>query len=465
MTPIQEELSQLEKLDFTGKGEAFVESNFLTPLLKCLGYEAHEDYEVRRHGDDGTSFKLHYPPVERGAERVKHYNPDYIPTIRKKMFWIIDAKSPKDVAQPFDYKYVVQGLQYCIHPEIQAKYLLVCNGIASSLYDAHGAVFLDKDIYEPILEFKASELRKRWAEIYELLSVEKLRTRIEEDLKAMYDKLCLSSLDKDYPAELLKRVGASSRQSSQAIAKTVNRLCAEGMNQRRADWRKKMEKLDAAQTFALMDFPMPPGPTHSHYFVNKSLAEGRSPSQILTQLIHDFDRQCIFRKEQTFVAVCALHQRIDDAATKASAETFFDQYKDADLPLINQVECALLRLVRKMTVLAAYPHIRARIANELQSAPELVRFVQPPTALDMTYEAEVALNRRTFEKIKMLSQEDLQKGLDSLLKMEAAIEKDFVEARSKLADSERQILGFECYGVGGGHYAFKNILRNFGIKR
>ena len=126
VTPIHERLSQLEALDFTGKGEAFVESRFITPLLECLGYETHEDYDVRRHGDDETSLRLHYPPVERGAERVKHYNPDYIPKIRKRMFWVIEAKSPKDVAHPFDVKYLVQGMQYCIHPEIQAKYLLVC---------------------------------------------------------------------------------------------------------------------------------------------------------------------------------------------------------------------------------------------------------------------------------------------------------------------------------------------------
>ena len=101
-------LPQLQAIDFTGKGEAFIESRFLTPLLSCLGYEAHKDYEVIRHGDDGSAFKLRYPPVEKGAQRVKHYNPDYVPTIRKKMFWIIEAKSPTDVRYPFEAKYLVQ---------------------------------------------------------------------------------------------------------------------------------------------------------------------------------------------------------------------------------------------------------------------------------------------------------------------------------------------------------------------
>ena len=142
MNWIQTRLAEIESLDFSGKGESFVESKFLTPLLEYLGYETQRDYEVIRHGDDGSSFKLNYPPVETGAKRVKHYNPDFIPTIRKKMFWVIEAKSPTDVPHPFDVKYIVQGLQYCIHPEIQAQYLLVSNDLVSCLFDAHGAVFL-----------------------------------------------------------------------------------------------------------------------------------------------------------------------------------------------------------------------------------------------------------------------------------------------------------------------------------
>jgi hypothetical protein len=104
----RQQLIELEALDFTNKGEAFVECRFLTPLLEALGYETHKDYEVLRHGDDGAAFKLQYPPVKVGAVRVKHYNPDYIPTIRKKMFWIIEAKSPKSVTYPFAVKYLVQ---------------------------------------------------------------------------------------------------------------------------------------------------------------------------------------------------------------------------------------------------------------------------------------------------------------------------------------------------------------------
>lgn len=73
-----QKIKALSLLDFAGKGEAFVESKFLTPLLECLGYESHSDYEVLCHGDDGSSFKLNYPPVEKGAIKVKHYNPAFL---------------------------------------------------------------------------------------------------------------------------------------------------------------------------------------------------------------------------------------------------------------------------------------------------------------------------------------------------------------------------------------------------
>jgi hypothetical protein len=225
---------------------------------------------VLRHGDDGAAFRLHYPPVESGATRVKHYNPDYVPTIRKKMFWIIEAKSPKDTSYPFDAKYLVQGLQYCVHPEIQAKYLLVTNGVDSAVYDAHGSVFLEQDMYQPILEFKVSELTKRWDDVFALLSVERLRTRIETDLKAMYDKLCLSSLDKTYPGRLLRLIGASAGENAHKIERYVLKLYVESLDRDQAEWLTGMETLNAAQVFELMEVPLRGGTTEARLFINKS---------------------------------------------------------------------------------------------------------------------------------------------------------------------------------------------------
>jgi hypothetical protein len=464
MTNVEEHLKTIQQLDFDDKGEAFVESKFLTPLLECLGYETHKDYEVLRHGDLGTSFRLRYPPVEMGARKVKYYSPDYMPTIRKKMFWVIEAKSPKDVSAPFDLQYLVQGLQYCIHPEIQAPYLLVSNGQVSSIYDAHGSVFLDSDIYEPVLEFRANEIVSRWTEIYELLAVEKIRQRIEEQLKVMYDKLCLSSLDKSYPAALIKRIGACSGENAKTIARTVNRLFVEGMDREKAEWVEYMNGLDLDATYASMDDPAMPGQTQVDFVFAKSGEHGKADSEIFHRLTHDFDRQNIFHKVQTFHAVAILFVRTPDPAVKIAAEEFLRTYKEAELPLLNQVECALLRLTRKRNVLFVYPALRPQIAKVLESAPEIERYVCPPNSYRLTYAGEVDQHHRSFEILKTLSEEQLAALLKLFLDAEIKINDDFWQARGKLSDSEKQLLGFECYGDDGRHYAFKGILGELGIK-
>jgi hypothetical protein len=310
-------LQAIATTDFSGKGEAFVEARFLTPLLMYLGYETHKDYEVRRHGDAGTSFKLHYPPVEMGATRVKHYNPDYLPTIRKKMFWIIEAKSPRYVNFPFDSSFVVQGLQYCIHPEIQANYLLLTNGENSAVYDAHASVFFGSDPYKPILTFRSVDVVTRWKEIFDLLSAEKVRAGVERDLKAMYDKLSLSSLDKEYPQRLLRQIGATAGDHSQAIERHVMKLYVERDDAQTEAWRYELEKFSADQVFGLMDAPLGAGmKTEGTYFVDKQLAAGIAPEVTLMRLTCDFDSQSIFRKEQTFLAACFLHKRICDPSTQ-----------------------------------------------------------------------------------------------------------------------------------------------------
>lgn len=466
MNPLETQLRKLEALDFTAKAEAFVESRFLTPLLECLGYETHKDYEVLRHGDDGASFKLSYPPVERGAQKVKHYNPDYVPTIRKKMFWIIEAKSPKDVPHPFDVKYLVQGLQYCIHPEIQAQYLLVSNGVVSSVFDAHGAVFLDQDMYTPVLEFRASDLSQRWPEIYDMLGVERLRTRIEVNLKSAYDKLCLSSLDRNYPRELLNRIGASAGENAQTIARTVNRMYIEQLDAERDASLKTMESFDVEQIFSCLDDPMLTGPTtQAHVFIRKSSAAGIPEREILNRLTHDYAHQSLFRKEQSFLGVCVLYLQTDDIDVMTDAKAFLDTYKDAKLPLLNQVECAFLRLVRKANVLQTYPKLREQIFQSLQSAPELIRFVNPPSALSLTYGEEILLHHRTFKDLAQCSDAVLKSMLEQLLPLEAEINDSFWKARKTLPGSEVQMLGFEIYGEGGRHYSFRGVLHNYGIEQ
>jgi hypothetical protein len=456
-------LRRLEKLNFEGRGESFVESNFLTPLLEYLGYEQHRDYEVIRHGDDGSSFKLLYPPVEQGGRPVRNFNPDFIPTIRKKAFWIIEAKSPKDVPYPFAGEFLVQGLQYCLHPEIQARYLLVSNGRDSAVFVGFGALNLDQDLYAPILEFKATELVQKWNQIFDLLSAEKLRTKIEDDLKLMYDKLCLSSLDVRYPENLIRKLGSSRLQNASSILKHVGELEAEKHKERFDALAAQKATLTAAQAYAQMELPFGWMGCEGIIFVDRSLEEGASAEDIFKKLTDDFDKQSIFRKQQTFAGACALYKKASEPE-RSHMKEFIQKHKSGELSLLNQVECAWIRVVRKICIIWMFPKLTNTIQTSLQTAPEMIRCVLPPTGIQEVLNTEFFIHAQIFARIRDRSETELNSELTNALKIEQDLAGPLSQAEKESALYKDSVFSwFETYGSGGRHFAFKNILHNLGL--
>jgi hypothetical protein len=454
---IQAKLIELGQLNFDGRGESFVESNFLTPLLACLGYEQHRDYEVIRHGDKGSSFKLRYPSVEQGGRRVRKFNPDFIPTIRKKAFWIIEAKSPKDVEYPFQGAFLVQGLQYCLHPEIQARYLLVSNGVNSALFVAFGALNLEQDLYSPILEFTTKELSEKWGLIFDLLSAEKLRATIEDDLKLMYDKLCLSSLDTGYPKQLIRKLGSEQFQHTDAISKHVQALEMERNKIYFDRLAAQKAGLTASQAYALMEKPLGWMGTEGVIFVDRSLSEGNSVTDIFDKLTNDYDKQSIFRKLQSFAGICALFKKANTSASPEISE-FIERHKSGELPLLNQVECAWIRVTRKVFIVSVFPEIRKKIEAALQRAPEMIRFVTPPSGIHGVISTELLIHARNFQRISALSEEELNVELANALQMEKDLVQPLAEAEKGSALYEDSVFDwFRSYGIHGKHFAFQNI--------
>lgn len=458
-------LRSLERLNFEGKAEAFVESRFLTPLLECLGYESHRDYEVIRHGDKNSSFKLRHPPVEKGAVKVKNYSPDYVPTIRKKMFWIVEAKSPHHVSYPFDDKYLIQGLQYCVHPEIQAKYLLMTNGENSAVFDAHGAVFLGNAFYEPILTFSHSELSTKWSQIYKLLSVETLRTKIEEDLKSMYDKLAQSSLDKSYPRRLLQKIGASSRANEEAIERHLLTLHSEQFHASIESREQHLKSLSRTELLWHMNTPEIWGRSPSFYYVDRALSDGLSESDVLSSLFSDFDRQPIFLRIQCWIGMVHLYRCAKEQDVKDAIKAAFRDHRDKPLPLIVSVDCAALRLSYKSALIRFYEPTNELVRDALATAPELIRFVRPPTAVSHIHFVVTEMHRATFAQLLELSKEALEELLLHLENIEQLIEPKFVEAQARVPRGDWPMTSYEYYGVGGYHFAFKNILKNLDMER
>lgn len=456
-------LNRLIKLDFSGRAESFVEQKFLTPLLECLGYENHKDYEVYRHGDDGANFKLKYPPVENGAVKVKHYNPDYIPTIRKKIFWIIEAKSPT-ITYPFEYKYIIQGLQYCIHPEIQAKYLILSNGKNTCVYDAHSSIFFEQDIYTPIFEFEYRELTSKWEQIYNLLGVEKMRTQIEKSLKDFYEKLSLSSLDEKYPEQLINFIGNEKHELSKKIRKYTAKLYIEKMDEEYTATTENLQNATLEELKIAMEYPLGRGSNNPSVYYVMKLLETEPEDQIYNILVTKYDRYSYFQKEHCFVALCTLHHKSSDQVIKNKIENFIINHADEELSPLNKAESILLRVVRKMIMIHVNPTLRSKIDEQLKFAPEIVRFVEKPSALNYTYSNELIIHDKYFGVLKQIPENELILLIPNLEKLEFILEADYQIAQKEQRDDEREVGGgFDVYGVGNKIWSLKNIAINYKI--
>ena len=229
-------------------------------------------------------------------------------------------------------------------------------------------------------------------------------------------------------------------------------------------WREDVEKLATTQVFALMDFPLREGVSEAHIFIDKSLSTRLPEAEIFDQLTYDYEDQSIFRKEQSCVALCVLHQRAIDAAVKEKCRAFLERVEDGKLPLVNQVECAFLRVVRKISIISRYPQLSDKIEHRVKAAPELERFMGPLSARDLSYETELALHNLKFTELGSRTPEQLENELAEILKTERAMEDEFAAAHAMSDGSASRVGGFENYGVNGKHRALKNIIKDFGIE-
>ncbi|NUU78176.1 type I restriction enzyme HsdR N-terminal domain-containing protein [Paenibacillus xylanilyticus] len=114
-------------IEFSTWNESDIREEFIAPLLKILGYGSGTINNIIRE----KSLKLNSPYHRVGRKRVQI---DYIPTIRLKSFWIIEAKPGNK--KEMDMGDLLQAHLYAIHPEIQARFIVLINGWEIRIFDS-----------------------------------------------------------------------------------------------------------------------------------------------------------------------------------------------------------------------------------------------------------------------------------------------------------------------------------------
>jgi hypothetical protein len=118
--------------------------------------------------------------------------------------------------------------------------------------------------------------------------------------------------------------------------------------------------------------------------------------------------------------------------------------------------------VRKLFVIELFPKITERIHAFLQTAPELVRFVSPPTGIEEVRNRELFIHELNFVRIRDWSEEELKTELTAALNFEQKLSEPFSQAKAQSGTLYGATLldWIETIGIGGRHVAFTNILQN-----
>jgi len=156
--------------NFAEMNEADVRAEVIDPLLQRLGYSSGTENNILRE----RHIELRYPHIFLGRKKpekdpVLRGIPDYICEVREYGRWVIEAKPP---SQDIGVDDVEQAHSYSVHPEIQARLFVLCNGRSLLAFESirgPGA--------NPILELSYEEISTQHYVLTNLLGPSAFRSR------------------------------------------------------------------------------------------------------------------------------------------------------------------------------------------------------------------------------------------------------------------------------------------------
>jgi Type I restriction enzyme R protein N terminus (HSDR_N)/PQQ-like domain len=177
--------SSLERLRSVAlRSEDDVREEFLTPLLRLLGYD-HARGEIERGRYLDT-------PYKSGTKDQAQIVPDYLTFVDGNYYLAIDAKAPANSgdgsAVVTDREHVGQVHSYASHRVVRAPYFVISNGQSTAVYESNS------DSYQPVLLVTQDDIEERIGRLRELISKERLSRQLSERLPLRWERPAATSV-------------------------------------------------------------------------------------------------------------------------------------------------------------------------------------------------------------------------------------------------------------------------------
>ena len=226
--------------DFSTWNESDIREEFIAPLLAVLGYAKGTVNDVIRE----KSVSLNQAYTRIGRDRIKI---DYIPTVRLKNFWIIEAKpgSPKAM----DSGDLLQAHLYAAHPEIQANFVVMINGWEIRVYDTLQC----EDWETPLILCTQDNCKIEFPKLREIFGAQALLTsiktraltQIEKALEVEFDERVIGSLQTEFHRIITKSRPIVQKNARELARKSyLERQNAEALERKQATFKALLSMMN-----------------------------------------------------------------------------------------------------------------------------------------------------------------------------------------------------------------------------
>jgi hypothetical protein len=252
----QKFINDWQSQDFTNWKESDIREDFIAPLLRLLGYAKGTVNDILRE----ENLKLSKPYHRIGRKQVAI---DYVPTLKLKKFWIIEAKpgSPKEMSFD-DY---LQAHLYANHPEMQVRYIVMCNGWEIRVYDA----FLSEGWDDYIHRASKDDCQETFPEIKNFLHQKTLGKALRSQILATIKESLLIEIDENEAESLKKEVVRMYYDALPRIRENAKELKMAAWEQREREDNELLSKLSFEELLELFKSPTNIAPHVSERMVKK----------------------------------------------------------------------------------------------------------------------------------------------------------------------------------------------------
>lgn len=233
-----------KKIDFSEYNEMDIREEFIAPLLGILGYSKNTINGIIRE----KSLELTEPFQRVGRKMIRI---DYAPTIRLKSFWILEAK-PGNIRQ-MDSGDLLQAYLYATHPEIQAEYIVLCNGWKLCIYDVHQINNWNK----PFFEISQSDCESKFDELFEILSAKTMLAFRRKQLLQQIRNTFEVELDKNQWLEFVREFNSMKIPLEKIIDENVWNLQRTEFQKREKNRKTQLQNEDIKVLLSRMEMSGP----------------------------------------------------------------------------------------------------------------------------------------------------------------------------------------------------------------